>query len=107
MMNDFIDFAREKSVNKFVLLSASQAEAGDPSLGQVHGHLKKLSTEQGVQWVVIRPTWFIGNSVVQTIYFLLTSSILQKTSVNTKLKALGTRIQSTQYGEMERHLLSL
>lgn len=61
IMNDFIDFAREKGVNRFVLLSASQAEAGDPSLGQVHGHLKRLGTEHGIQWVVIRPTWFIEN----------------------------------------------
>ena len=67
MMNDFIDFAREKGVNKFVLLSASQAEAGDPSLGQVHGHLKRLSTEQGVQWVVIRPTWFIGIELINCV----------------------------------------
>lgn len=60
-MNDFIDFAREKGVNRFLLLSATQAEPGDPSLGEVHAHLKKLGTEQGIQWIVVRPTWFIEN----------------------------------------------
>ncbi|KAJ3570084.1 hypothetical protein NP233_g4639 [Leucocoprinus birnbaumii] len=61
IMNDFIDLAREKGVNRFLLLSASQAEAGTPSLGQVHGHLVKLGAEHDVQWIVVRPTWFIEN----------------------------------------------
>jgi festuclavine dehydrogenase len=69
MMNDFIDFAREKGVNKFLLLSASQSEAGGPSLGQVHAHLKKLGAQCEVQWIVIRPTWFIGR-FISFFYFL-------------------------------------
>lgn len=59
-MNDFIDLARERGVNRFILLSASQAECGDPSLGKVHEYLKKLGEEENVQWSVLRPTWFIG-----------------------------------------------
>ncbi|KXN85545.1 Agroclavine dehydrogenase [Leucoagaricus sp. SymC.cos] len=61
VMNEFIDFARGKGVDKFLLLSASQAEAGDPSLGQVHGYLKELGDREETQWMVIRPTWFIEN----------------------------------------------
>jgi len=61
VMGGFIDFAREKGVNKFVLLSASQGECGGPSIGKVHAHLKKVGDETGIQWSVIRPTWFIEN----------------------------------------------
>lgn len=62
MMNDFIDFARERGVRKPLLLTASQAEIGDPSVGQVHAYLKKLGEVQVVEWMVIRPNWFIGTS---------------------------------------------
>jgi festuclavine dehydrogenase len=69
VMNHFIDFARGRGVNKFLLLSASQAEPGDPSLGKVHAYLKKLAAEQGVQYIVIRPTWFIGTSWLSWLVF--------------------------------------
>ena len=52
----FIDFARDRGVKRFVFLSASPIEAGGPLHGQVHAHLRDL----GVEWAVLRPTWFQG-----------------------------------------------
>ena len=53
-VNTFIDFARSKGVKRFVLLSASQIEAGQLPLGQIHQHL----IDSGVEYAVLRPTWF-------------------------------------------------
>lgn len=56
VMKGFIDLAIEKGVKRFVLISASLAEAGGPSVGQVHQYL----VESGVDYCVIRPSWFFG-----------------------------------------------
>ncbi|KAF9482669.1 NAD(P)-binding protein [Pholiota conissans] len=53
----FINFARTKGVKRFVLLSASQLEAGTPFLGTVHQYLIDI----GVEYAVLRPTWFQQN----------------------------------------------
>lgn len=56
-MKAFIDFAKTKGVNRFVLLSASPIEAGGPAFGKVHEYLIDLK----VDYVVLRPTWFMQN----------------------------------------------
>jgi festuclavine dehydrogenase len=53
---DFIDFARGKGVTRFVALSMSNAELGERVTGAVHQYL----TELPVEYVVLRPTWFMG-----------------------------------------------
>ncbi|KAF8970132.1 hypothetical protein BDZ97DRAFT_1792131 [Flammula alnicola] len=53
----FIDLAVSKGVKRFVLLSASQVEPGDGPLGKVHKHLLDI----GVDYTVLRPTWFQEN----------------------------------------------
>jgi uncharacterized protein YbjT (DUF2867 family) len=58
-MRAFIDFARTKGVKRFVLLSASVFEAGGPAMGQAHGYLIEL----GVEFTVLRPSWFMGKRV--------------------------------------------
>lgn len=55
-MKAFIDFARTRGINRFVLLSASVFEAGGPATGQVHQYLIDL----GVEYAVLRPSWFMG-----------------------------------------------
>ncbi len=56
-MKAFIDLAVEKGVKRFVLLSASVMDVGDgPMMGQVSKYLSGL----GVEWTVLRPTWFMG-----------------------------------------------
>lgn len=60
-MKAFIDLAVEKGVKRFVLLSASLLDVGDgPMMGQVSKYLSGL----GVEWAVLRPTWFMGMSPV-------------------------------------------
>ncbi|EEH34607.1 hypothetical protein PAAG_05656 [Paracoccidioides lutzii Pb01] len=54
-----IDFAREKGVRRFVLLSASTFEKGGPLMGKVHEYLAGLGEE--IEWTVLRPTWFMQN----------------------------------------------
>ena len=54
----FIDFARTKGVKRFVFLSASPVDANNP-YGKVHAYLKRLGTEEGLEWAVMRPTWFM------------------------------------------------
>jgi len=56
----FIDFAVSKGVKRFVLLSASLLGEGDDGTGKVHGYL----VESGVDYVVLRPTWFIGANAI-------------------------------------------
>jgi uncharacterized protein YbjT (DUF2867 family) len=55
-MKAFIDVAITKGVVRFVLLSSSMLEAGGPAMGQVHQYLSAL----GVQYCVLRPSWFFG-----------------------------------------------
>lgn len=56
-MTSFIDFARARGVRRFVVLSASVLEQGGPAMGAVHGYLASL---EDVEFVVLRPTWFMG-----------------------------------------------
>lgn len=60
VMNEFVDFALEKGVRRFVLLSASIVEMGGPVYGKVHSYLKGLGDRGLVEWAVLRPTWFMG-----------------------------------------------
>jgi len=59
-MQPFIDLAVKKGVKKFVLLSSTVAPKGPSSheLGRVHTYLESL----GVDYVALRPTWFIGKT---------------------------------------------
>ncbi|RYP10946.1 hypothetical protein DL764_000382 [Monosporascus ibericus] len=57
-MIHFVDFARQRGVKRFVLLSASTIEKGGPAMGQVHEHLDLL---EGIEYAVLRPTWFMEN----------------------------------------------
>ncbi|KAL9108021.1 MAG: hypothetical protein Q9227_007126 [Pyrenula ochraceoflavens] len=54
-MKRFIDFAKSQGVRRFVQQSASSLPEGGPLYGQVHAYLKGL----GVEWTVLRPTWFM------------------------------------------------
>ncbi|KAK0461640.1 uncharacterized protein EV420DRAFT_120245 [Desarmillaria tabescens] len=56
-MKAFIDYCREKGVKRFVLLSASVVEPGGPAAGKVHEYLATI----GVDYCVLRPTWFMEN----------------------------------------------
>ncbi|KAL1860002.1 Festuclavine synthase I [Paecilomyces lecythidis] len=57
-MIKFVDIARSKGVEKFVLLSASTVEKGGHSMGEVHEYLDSL---KGINYVALRPTWFMEN----------------------------------------------
>ncbi|KAK3394229.1 hypothetical protein B0H63DRAFT_517369 [Podospora didyma] len=65
VMMEFIDFARERGVRRFVLLSASAIEAGGPAMGKVHAYLRELGTRGEVDWAVLRPSWFQQNFAEQ------------------------------------------
>ena len=53
----FVDFARQRGVKRFVLLSDSTVGKGGPTTGQVHEYLDSL---KGIEYAVLRPTWFMG-----------------------------------------------
>ena len=55
-MSRFIDFARARGVRRFVLLTASAIPRGGIGMGKVHDYLASL----GVEYCVLRPTWFMG-----------------------------------------------
>ncbi|TEB33551.1 NAD(P)-binding protein [Coprinellus micaceus] len=57
IVKSFIDIAVEKGVKKLVLLSGSPCEKGGVAAGRVHEYLDSL----GVDYVALRPTWFIEN----------------------------------------------
>ena len=56
IMKPFIDTAKAHGVERFVLLSAIREDETTPGTGKVHAYLKGL----GVEWAVLRPTWFMG-----------------------------------------------
>ncbi|KAI1872002.1 uncharacterized protein JN550_004205 [Neoarthrinium moseri] len=60
---EFVDLARKKGVNRFVLLSASAIEIGGFGPGHLHQYLKELGEKENLEWAVIRPTWFQENFV--------------------------------------------
>lgn len=51
----FINLAISKGVKRFVLVTSTQAKPGDPSQGVIHQYL----LDTGVDFTVLRPTWFI------------------------------------------------
>ena len=57
LVKKFIELAREKGVNRFVLLSASILEVGD---GPAMGDISKYIVNAGVEYAILRPTWFMG-----------------------------------------------
>jgi ergot alkaloid biosynthesis protein len=56
-MISFADTAIERGVERLVLLSGSPVEAGGPMTGKVHAWL----LTSGVEWAVLRPSWFTEN----------------------------------------------
>ncbi|KAF9041404.1 hypothetical protein BJ165DRAFT_1350106 [Panaeolus papilionaceus] len=57
VVGPFIDFAIGKGIKRFVLLSASGLKRGGPMMGQIHEYL----VQKGVEYTVLRPTWFAQN----------------------------------------------
>jgi len=56
----FIDLAIEKQVKRFVLLTSAQSEAGGMAHGKVHQYL----LDKGVDYAVLKPSWFIRKSII-------------------------------------------
>ena len=60
-MNAFVDYAvKEHNVKRFVLIAGSSAEPDKPGVGKVWQHFLDL----GVEYCVLRPTWFMGRSLI-------------------------------------------
>ena len=59
----FIDLAVTKGVKRFVVLGASPFPKGGPVAGKVHEYLEEI----GVEYAVLRPTWFMGMHL--TLFF--------------------------------------
>ncbi|CAA7262060.1 unnamed protein product [Cyclocybe aegerita] len=59
LVQPFVDLAVAKGVKRFVLLTATLSESGGPGLGKLHEYVAGL--RGGVEYTVLRPTWFIEN----------------------------------------------
>ncbi|KDR72552.1 hypothetical protein GALMADRAFT_73711 [Galerina marginata CBS 339.88] len=57
VVKPFIDFAISKGVKRFVHGSSSSMDKGDIVDGKIHEYL----VDSGVDYTIIRPTWFIEN----------------------------------------------
>lgn len=55
-MREFIDYACDKGTKRFILLSSSAVPRGGPFFGHVHQYL----ATRGVEYSVLRPSWFQG-----------------------------------------------
>jgi ergot alkaloid biosynthesis protein len=60
-MRPGLECALSVGVRRFVLLSASALNEGDPMMGQVHAYLRA----NAVEWAVLRPSWFMQNLTAQ------------------------------------------
>ncbi|KAL9624676.1 MAG: hypothetical protein Q9160_001030 [Pyrenula sp. 1 TL-2023] len=56
-MKAFADFSRDKGIKRFVLLSSSAVKSGETPLGKMHAYLET----SGLEWTVLRPSWFMEN----------------------------------------------
>lgn len=57
-MKSFIDLSLTHHVKRVVLLSASLIDVGDgPNFSEVSGYVTRL----GVEYAILRPTWFMEN----------------------------------------------
>lgn len=56
-MQPILEGALERRVRRFVLLSSSLLERGDPMMGDVHAWL----ADNAPEWAVMRPSWFMQN----------------------------------------------
>jgi festuclavine dehydrogenase len=65
-MKAFIDFAIQKGVKRFVLMSAALLEEGGPAMGKVHEYLHSRQ----VEYCVLRPSWFFGTSLLPFLWRL-------------------------------------
>ncbi|KAL8723370.1 MAG: hypothetical protein Q9181_007298 [Wetmoreana brouardii] len=60
-LRPFVEMARSKGVERFVLLSATAIVQGGWGMGKVHEYLAELGERDVVEWGVLRPTWFMGS----------------------------------------------
>lgn len=60
VVNSFIDFSITQGVKKFVLCAGTSAAKGGQFVGKVWEHLDELKAN-GVEFVILRPTWFMEN----------------------------------------------
>ncbi len=60
-MKPFTEYAINKGVKRFVLLTSSTTPKGGHAHGKVHEYL----AERGVDYGVLRPTWFMGKYTAQ------------------------------------------
>ncbi|KAJ7098296.1 hypothetical protein C8R44DRAFT_834910 [Mycena epipterygia] len=68
----FIDFAIEKGVKRFVLMSAGMLEPGGQAMGKVHEYLTTLN----VEYCAVRPSWFFDNFILQYADLIKTKNII-------------------------------
>lgn len=106
-MNAFIDFAREKGVKRFVLMSASTITMGDVAMGKVH---ERIASLDDVEWAVLRPTWFMGMYYLELISYLpgfLTNRMQIISPRRPSVRLLKRRIRYTPRQAMGRYPLYL
>jgi len=77
----FIDLAIVKGVKRFVLLSATVCERGESDMGGVHEYLVQV----GVDYCVLRPTWFMENLTGEQLEALRDDSALYSAAENGKI----------------------
>lgn len=67
VMTAFVDYAvKEHGVNRFVLMAGSTTEPGELQVGRVWQHLLDI----GVEYCVLRPTWFMGVCVCPDLRYI-------------------------------------
>ena len=55
-MINFVDYAKARGVRRFVLCAGTSAVYGRDGMGRVWKHY----VDEGVEWCVLRPSWFMG-----------------------------------------------
>ncbi|KAG6813058.1 hypothetical protein H0H92_014330 [Tricholoma furcatifolium] len=57
VVKPFVELAISRGVKRFVVLSSTQMARGGHWVGKIHEYLE----DRGVEWAVLRPTWFMEN----------------------------------------------
>ncbi|KAG6844303.1 hypothetical protein H0H87_008035 [Tephrocybe sp. NHM501043] len=76
VVRPFVELSISKGVKRFVFLSSTLHKRGETPMGKVHEYLEN----RGVDWSVLRPTWFMEN-----LALLYPKSICESNSIPTTM----------------------
>ncbi|RDB27509.1 Agroclavine dehydrogenase [Hypsizygus marmoreus] len=87
IVKPFVELAISKGVKRFVFLSSTPTPKGSPYLGKIHEYL----AERGVDYAILRPTWFIENFGATFVPGILSDNIIATTAKDGRIPFISAK----------------